>query len=323
MNGKSPVPIYPISNTIPAVPLQGITANLLKALSEGVVVVDPAGCVRYLNPAARRLLACQPEQALGHPLGNCLLLRDGETGKPLSAPLERLLQRETGRALLYDTLILADGREIPIEASAIPLHDEAGQRTGSAIVLHDATEHHAALQKLKERATRDHLTRLLNRGEFERRLSQCVEHLQEGEIHALLYLDLDGFKVINDSAGHLAGDAALRQVANVFKNTVRERDTLARIGGDEFGLLLEHCPYQMALQRAEKLRLALRNSEFRWKARHYRLGVSIGVAMIRGGSSHTMHDFMMEADLACYTAKHSRRGESRHYTGSNQDTRLN
>jgi diguanylate cyclase (GGDEF)-like protein/PAS domain S-box-containing protein len=322
MNGKLPVPISPIPSTIP-VPLQGITANLLKALSEGVVVVDPTGCVHYLNPAARRLLACHAEHALGHPLGHCLRLRDGETGQALSAPLERLLQRGAGRPLQYDTLVLADGREIPIEASAIPLHDEAGRHTGSAIVLHDATEHHAAVQKLKERATRDHLTRLLNRGEFERRLSQCVEHLREGEIHALLYLDLDGFKVINDSAGHLAGDAALRQVANVFKNTVRERDTLARIGGDEFGLLLEHCPYQMALQRAEELRLALRNSEFRWKARHYRLGVSIGVAMIPGGSSHTMHDFMMEADLACYTAKHSRRVGSRHYTAANQDTRLN
>ncbi|MCA1805124.1 MAG: diguanylate cyclase [Xanthomonadaceae bacterium] len=323
MNGKSPVPIHPISNPTPAVPLRGITASLLKALSEGVVVVDPAGCVRYLNPAAQRLLACHPEQALGHPRGNCLLLRDGETGKPLSAPLERLLQRGTGRAFQYDMLMLADGREIPVEASAIRLHDEAGQSTGSAILLHDATKHHSAVQKLKERATRDHLTRLLNRGEFERRLSQCVGHLQEGDIHALLYLDLDGFKVINDSAGHLAGDAALRQVANVFENTLRERDTLARIGGDEFGLLLEHCPYQMALQRAEELRLVLRNSEFRWKARHYRLGVSIGVAMIRGGYSHTMHDFMMQADLACYTAKHSRRAGSCHYTASNQDSRLN
>lgn len=323
MNGKFPVPICPISNTIAAAPLQGITANLLKALSEGVIVVDPTGCVHYLNPAARRLLACHPEQALGHPLSSCLLLRDGETGEPLSAPLETLLQRGTGRALQYDTLMLADGREIPIEASAIPLHDEAGLHTGSAIVLHDATEHHAALQRLKDRATRDHLTHLLNRGEFERRLSQCVEHLQEGEIHALLYLDLDGFKVINDSAGHLAGDAALRQVANVFKNTVRERDTLARIGGDEFGLLLEHCPYQMALQRMEELRLALFKSDFRWKARHYRLGVSIGVAMIPGGSSHTMHEFMMQADLACYTAKHSRRAGRQHPLPLEPDARLN
>ncbi len=95
------------------------------------------------NGAARRLLACHAEHALEHPLGHCLQLRDGETGQPLSAPLERLLQREAGHPLQYDTLMLADGREIPIEASAIALHDEAGKRTGGAIVLHDATEHHA------------------------------------------------------------------------------------------------------------------------------------------------------------------------------------
>lgn len=323
MNGKLPVPIDPVSHTASTDPQQGITDHVLKALSEGLIVVDPEGCVRYLNPAARRLLACPAGQALGQPLGDGLLLRDGETGQPVTAPLEMLLQRRSSGVLQYDKLILADGREIPIEASAVPLYDEAGQRTGSAILLHDATEHHAAFQQLTERATRDHLTRLLNRGEFERRLAQCVDYLREGEIHALLYLDLDGFKMINDSAGHLAGDAALRQVAEIFKRTVRERDTLARIGGDEFGLLLEHCPYGMALQRAEELRLALRNSEFRWERRHYRLGVSIGVAMIRGGTHHTMYDFLMEADLACYTAKHSRRvGRQRPVPGE-PNTRLN
>lgn len=323
MNGKLQVPIYPVSNTTPTDPLQGITDNVLKALSEGLIVVDPEGCVRYLNPAARLLLACHAGHARGQPLCNCLLLRDGETGQPVTAPLEMLLQRRSGGVLQYDKLILADGREIPIEASAVPLYDEAGQRTGSAILLHDATEHHAAFEQLTERATRDHLTRLLNRGEFERRLTQCVEHLRESEVHALLYLDLDGFKMINDSAGHLAGDAVLRQVANIFEDSVRERDTLARIGGDEFGLLLEHCPYEMAMQRSEELRQALRTNVFHWETRRYRLGVSIGVAMIRGGSSHTMHDFMMQADLACYTAKHSRRASRQRPLSLEPDARLN
>lgn len=304
---KLPVPFARTTHDAHLGTMPELSALVLESLDETIIVVDNLELVTYINPAGQRLLGCTSEQACGRPLKDCLVLKDGATGGLASCPLACLTTPGTPADGQYDLLVQPDGREIPIEGRTTALHDEWGNITGTTILLHDVARSHAAIQHLKEQATRDYLTRLLNRREFERRLAQCVNHLREGETHALLYLDLDGFKTINDAAGHAAGDEALRLVARIFRETVRDRDTLARIGGDEFGLLLEHCPPEMAHQHAEVLRNALRNTEFRWEGRHFRLGVSIGLAMINEGVARTMHDFMTEADLACYAAKHSRR----------------
>jgi diguanylate cyclase (GGDEF)-like protein/PAS domain S-box-containing protein len=298
----------PATNDIQLHHFPGFSTMVLEALNDAIIVVDASEYVRYINPAGEQLLGCTTEHVYGRPLKTCLILKSGTTGHILSSPLEYLRMRATHPGDQYDLLVHPKGHEIPVEISSAALHDKRGNLTGHTITLHEATRSHAAIQRLRELATRDHLTRLLNRGEFERRLSQCVDHLREGETHALLYMDLDGFKTVNDSAGHAAGDAALRLVASVFRKTVRDRDTLARIGGDEFGILLEHCPFEMAMQHAEEIRNELRNTEFLWNGRHFHLGVSIGIAMISSGASRTMHDFLMEADLACYAAKHRTRG---------------
>ena len=303
---KLPVPFARTTNDAHPNTMPGLSALVLESLDETIIVVDSLELVTYINPAGQRLLVCTSAQVCGRPLKDCLVLKDGATGGMASCPLACLTTPATPADGQYDLLVQPDGREIPIEGRTTALHDEWGNITGTTILLHDVARSHAAIQHLKEQATRDHLTRLLNRREFERRLAQCVNHLREGETHALLYLDLDGFKTINDAAGHAAGDAALRLVASVFMNSVRDRDTLARIGGDEFGILLEHCPFDMATQHAEELRNELRNTEFQWNGRHFHLGVSIGLAMISSGASRTMHDFLIEADLACYAAKHAR-----------------
>lgn len=284
----------------------GFAAAILESLPDTAIVVDNTGRVRYLNPAAERLLGCAPGRALGRPLGDCLVLRDGCYGHIVPSPLARLLARDTCHAGQYDLLVRPDGREIPVECSSTFLSGEPGRTAGIVIMLRDATQACTTIQRLRERANHDDLTRLVNRAEFERRLANRMDQLREGETHALLYMDLDGFKAVNDSAGHAAGDAALRLVAKVFQQTVRERDTLARLGGDEFGVLLEHCPAELALQHAGELRNALANSEFRWEGHAFQLGVSIGLAMICGNGRRTAHDILVEADLACYAAKRDR-----------------
>ena len=298
----------PATNDIQLYNSPSFSTMVLEALNDAIIVVDDSEYVRYINPAGEQLLGCTAERTYGRPLNTYLILKDSTAGHTLSFPLEYLRTRVAHPADQYDLLLHPDGHEIPVECTSVALYDNQGNLTGHTITLHEATRSHAVIQLLREQAIHDHLTRLLNRGEFERRLTQCVNHLRDGDTHALLYMDLDGFKTVNDSAGHAAGDAALRLVASVFRNTVRDRDTLARIGGDEFGILLEHCPYEMAMQHVEEIRSELRNTDFMWNGRHYHLGVSIGLTMINWGASRTMHDLLREADLACYADKHHARG---------------
>ena len=299
-----------------------LPARVLDALVDAVIVVDNTGWIRYLNPAAERLLGWTAARAHGRQLGDCLSLRDGCDGHPVPWPLVHLLARGDRHVPRHDLLVRPDGREIPIETVTSLLTTVSGEASGIIILVHDATAACAEIRQLNERATRDDLTRLVNRGEFERRLAGRMERLRPDETHALLYMDLDGFKSVNDSAGHLAGDAALRWVAQVFQGCVRERDTLARLGGDEFALLLEHCPEELALRHATELRAALASTDFRWHGHRFRLGVSIGLAMIGGGERRTTDDVLMEADQACYAAKRGSRvdghGTIRKYTAGTQ-----
>lgn len=307
MNGTIPklvrlAPTDPLPGNAAALP-----ARVLEALADAVVVVDGTGRIQLLNPAGERLLARRFAQVRGRPLSDCLMLRNGTDGHLIPSPLAHLLGRDTRPAEHYDLLVRPDGREIPIETVSALLSGLPGEASGIVILLRDATDTCAAIRRLNERTTRDDLTRLVNRGEFERRLACRVERLCAGEMHALLYMDLDGFKGVNDAAGHAAGDAALQLVAKVFQATVRERDTLARLGGDEFALLLEHCPADLALRHAAELKAALANTEFRWNGHCFRLGVSIGLAMIGGCERRTTDEILTEADLACYAAKRGSR----------------
>lgn len=312
MNDKLPITITETTGHARPGERPGLPAMLLEAMNDTVIVADRTGIVQYLNPASEQLLGCRVAQALNRPLRDLLVLKDGSTGELMPSPMECLMARETRIFGQHDLLIRPDQLEIPVEVTTTELYDDQGRISGNAVFLHDATMSYAEIQQLRERATHDQLTQLLNRNEFEHRLTLCIDRLRDHDIHSLLYLDLDDFKLVNDSVGHAAGNAALRHVASIFKSTVRACDTLARIGGDEFGLLMEHCSCEMARQHGEALQDALRKTEFHWEERRFRLGVSIGLAVISSGTPRTMHDFLMEADLACYAAKHSSRTGS-HY----------
>lgn len=169
-------------------------------------------------------------------------------------------------------------------------------------VCRDITERRVLAERLAHQATHDTLTNLINRREFELRLHRVLTSPAEpGDGHVLCFLDLDRFKIINDTCGHAAGDELLRQVAALLQGQMRSRDTLARVGGDEFAVLMEHCPLGRAVRLAEKLRSTLEDFVFHWRAHRFSIGVSIGVLPIRTGLG--IADTLALADSACYAAK--------------------
>ncbi|EQD58320.1 PAS/PAC sensor(s)-containing diguanylate cyclase/phosphodiesterase, partial [mine drainage metagenome] len=171
------------------------------------------------------------------------------------------------------------------------------------MLLHDVSELRGIARQMSYQATHDALTGLVNRHEFERRLQEAVESGQRGDgQHVLCCLDLDRFKVVNDTSGHVAGDSVLREVAKVLRDAVRDSDTVARIGGDEFGMLLIGCPLEKARQIADDVCSAIADHRFVWREKIFSLGVSVGLVEISRGSG-TPEELLAAADSACYVAK--------------------
>ncbi len=282
---------------------------LLDSMGDGVIVTDVGGRICYLNAVASELTGLRAEDAIGQSLGDCLPLVDETTGKAVVDPTVRCFaQGGPVRLGLNDVLVRRDGMRVPIDVSVGPIRGSNDKILGAVLVLRDVHAVRALLRKVAYQASHDTLTRLVNRREFERRLVRVLRDVCGSQQHALLFMDMDRFKRVNDTCGHLAGDELLRQVAQLFLSTVRDRDTLARLGGDEFALLLEHCPQSEALRVADKLRCALERYSFQWEGERFRLGVSIGVVAIRG-SSWSLSEILAAADRACYAAK--REGRNR------------
>jgi diguanylate cyclase (GGDEF)-like protein len=199
--------------------------------------------------------------------------------------------------------IRRDGNEIYVESTASPIRDGAGNVTGGVLVFHDVSESRELNRRLSYHASHDVLTGLVNRREFENRLERALKSARAKETsYALCYLDLDQFKIVNDTCGHSAGDALLGQVGQLLKSKVRWRDTLSRLGGDEFGVLLEACSLDEALRTAEALRESVRSFRFQWEDRNFRLGASIGVVPITA-DNEDVASVLSAADSACQAAK--------------------
>jgi diguanylate cyclase (GGDEF)-like protein len=217
-------------------------------------------------------------------------------------------------------LIKRDGNEMYIESTASPIRDGSGAVCGGVLVFHDVSESRELNRKLSYHASHDILTGLVNRREFEARLERSLRSAKARETqYALCHLDVDQFKIINDTCGHSAGDALLGQVGALLKTKIRWRDTLARLGGDEFGLLLESCSLDEALRMAEQLRETIREYKFVWEERTFRLGASIGVVPI-SGDSEDVAAVLSAADSACQAAKEA--GRNRVYSFQENDIDL-
>jgi diguanylate cyclase (GGDEF)-like protein len=217
-------------------------------------------------------------------------------------------------------LIKRDGNEMYIESTASPIRDGSGAVSGGVLVFHDVSESRELNRKLSYHASHDILTGLVNRREFEARLERSLRSARARETsYALCHLDVDQFKIINDTCGHSAGDALLGQVGALLKTKIRWRDTLARLGGDEFAVLLESCSLDEALRMAEQLRETIRNYKFVWEERTFRLGCSVGVVPITG-DSEDVAALLSAADSACAAAKEA--GRNRVYSFQENDIDL-
>jgi diguanylate cyclase (GGDEF)-like protein len=223
---------------------------------------------------------------------------------PAPDPVARCLQDANVVDLPDHAVLLGrGGREYHIDETATPIRGRDGQVLGAVLVFQDVTGPRRVARQFEHDAKHDALTGLINRRELERRLERALGSArQNGAQHALCYLDLDRFKIVNDTAGHMAGDALLRQINTVVSGMFREHDTFARIGGDEFGLLLDHCPLEHARLIAESLVARIREYRFQWEGRTYQIGVSVGLVPITAQTQDAAH-MLARADAACYQAK--------------------
>jgi diguanylate cyclase (GGDEF)-like protein/PAS domain S-box-containing protein len=292
------------SNTAPEQERSRALATL-QSINEGVITTDKRGRIDYMNEAAERLTGTTSLQAVGHALEEIVRLVDESDRKSLADPVRQSLTTGTRVNLGRKALLLSrgSGEEYSIELSVSPLKNPNHEVTGAVIVLHDVSEQRGLARQMSYQASHDALTGLVNRREFERRLQEALDAARAGPAtHILCYLDLDRFKVVNDSCGHVAGDNMLREVAGLLKDAVRDSDTVARIGGDEFAMLLIGCPLEKARQIADDVCRAVTDYRFVWKDKIFNIDVSIGLVEI-GRESGNAEEVMSAADSACYVAK--------------------
>ena len=286
----------------------------LASIADGVITTDTDGWVEYLNPVAEELTGWNSAAARGLPLQAVFRMVEETTRKPAENPIEMVLRDErTVEVAPTMLLVRNDGVEIPIVHSAAPIRDRSGELIGVVVILHDVREERQYAARLSYQASHDALTGLINRTEFEHRLSLALKSTSQlKRHHALMYLDLDQFKVVNDTCGHAAGDQLMRQVSSILQRRLREGDTLARLGGDEFGALLENCPRDHSLRIADELRQAVMDFQFVWGTRAFNVGVSIGLVNMEDGHMN-IADVMSAADAACFMAKEKGRNRVQVY----------
>lgn len=280
----------------------------LQSIGDAVITTDRDGCVTWLNPVAERMTGWPTEQALGQPVGVVFHIVNEETRAPTENPVATCLQQGKVAGLANHTLLISrHGEEFGIEDSAAPIRNAAGDILGVVLVFHDVTEQRRLSGEMTFRATHDALTGLVNRAEFESRLRRTLNKAHEDRSeHALMYLDLDQFKLVNDACGHAVGDQLLQQVAKLLLESVRARDTLARLGGDEFAVILEHCSAEQAQRVAQQICERMDDFRFVHDGRRFRIGTSIGLVPLdhRWGTAAAV---MQAADTSCYAAKEAGR----------------
>jgi len=282
----------------------------LHSIGDGVITTDLQGRVLYLNPVAEILTGCTSAESVGKPIETVYRIQDQSTGSPLANPARLCLAEDTViSGVNLAQLVRADGRAYAVEETAAPIRGKAGKTIGAVLVFHDVTEARETSRMLAHQATHDALTGLINRREFERQVEVVLRDAKEnGTNHAFCYMDLDQFKVVNDTCGHSAGDGLLIELATMLRHRVREIDTVARLGGDEFGILMRNIPLNEARTLAEDIRNRVRDYRFLWEGQTFEVGISIGVVPIRPDTVAAV-DIFSKADIACFVAKDKGRNQ--------------
>jgi diguanylate cyclase (GGDEF)-like protein/PAS domain S-box-containing protein len=299
----------------------------LEAVVDAVIATDTEGRIEYINPVATSLTGVTEAEALGRPIDEIVALYDRSGQQRESHLVDRCVherratgERRIGRLAGADEDGDGDG-EAPmryVDYALVPMRDRGGAVVGAVLIFHDVTESQRMTERLRWQATHDSLTGLINRYEFENRLHRVLQSAQDGQgAGVLCYLDLDQFKLVNDTCGHVAGDELLRQLSFMLGDRLAGRGTLARLGGDEFGLLLHPCGIPAARAIAEDLREAIQQFRFVWTEHIFSIGVSIGVVAIDGESPNT-EILLSAADTACYMAKDQGRNRVQVYEADDE-----
>jgi diguanylate cyclase (GGDEF)-like protein/PAS domain S-box-containing protein len=288
----------------------------LESIGEGVITTDRNGAIDYMNEAAEQLVGCTRSAGIGKRLLDLISLVDEIDRSSLGDPVAKCLSERRRVNLGRRAFLLSKQaeREFSTELTASPIRGPDGQVAGCVVIFHDVSELRGLAREMSYQASHDALTGLVNRAEFERRLGTALDSARgEGVGHVVCYLDLDRFKIVNDTGGHIAGDNLLREIGALLKQRVRDSDTVARVGGDEFAMLLAGCPLDKARQIADDVVQAVAGHQFAWQDRVFDVGVSVGLVEV-GKDSGSAESVLSAADSACYVAKQQGRGRIHVYS---------
>jgi len=319
--------VYAIMKLLPlralkmATDAQERAETTLRSIGDAVIATDANGRIESINLVAEHLLGQVEDEVRGQPVADVVRLRDTNSGGAIETSLREALKTNAIVACQGNGEILrSDGTKVAVEERAAAIKNRDGTVSGGVLVLRDVTVAREYVQRRSWEATHDPLTGLLNRRGFENHVHAALSEAQaKGNSHALCYMDIDGLKLVNDSAGHTAGDELLTQLAALFKAKIRDSDRVARLGGDEFGLLLQNCGRQRAQAIAAEILGAVNELQLAFKGRSFKVGVSIGLAVITGDHSDVA-EVVSEADCACYLAKEQ--GKNRVVLFVASDTKL-
>lgn len=292
----------------------------LASIGQAVLTTDHEGRLLFLNRVGEKLLGVKPEEARQARIADLFSFDDDNARHTVNATLETLFEGGSVTSTLTPRMLIRrDGRRVPVSMVAAPLRMD-GKVSGAVIVLHDMTRENEYISRLSHQATHDALTELANRRAFEARLEELIAGLAETPAsHAMMFIDLDQFKIVNDTCGHAAGDELLKQVAGALGQGLASSDMLARIGGDEFGVVLPGRSPEDAAHVAERLRAAVEDLDFRWKGRAFAVSASIGLIELSQPST-SLEEALQAADVACYLAKE--KGRNRVQTHISGDAEL-
>ncbi|NJM66021.1 MAG: EAL domain-containing protein [Acaryochloris sp. RU_4_1] len=282
----------------------------LDSIGDAVITTDAMGRIQYLNPVAEALTGWSEEEAQGLSITTVFQIFHEETDQVVTNPVEKALQTGQIEGLADHTVLIArDGRRIGINDSAAPIRDRNRQVVGAVMVFQDVTQARNLSRQVSWQAMHDSLTGLVNRQEFEQRVTQALDvAILENQSHGLCYLDLDQFKHVNDTLGHPTGDKLLKMVADRLQLIVRGMDTVARMGGDEFALVLADTAHPSDVDAVAKRIIDVVSEPYEINGRQVIIGTSVGIAIGRTSRGLLPDQLIRNADVALYTAKREGRG---------------
>ena len=279
----------------------------LHSIGDGVITVDKDYFIQSINPVAESLIGIKSVDVMGK---NILTIYEERSEEQKTIFNDSLINGEVNRSMFDFTLTQADGTQHEVEHTIAPIIDLNKAILGAVIILRDVTKIRSMEKRLSYQASHDALTGLINRREFEIRLKQSIRNSHtEHTSHSICFLDMDKFKIINDTSGHAAGDEFLKQISKTIQSILRQTDVLSRLGGDEFGIILDSCSITQAKVICTQIIKTIKDTRFHWEKNSFEAGASIGIVPI--SQSHKL-SFRSNGVCGCRLLRSERQGTKSH-----------